>query len=40
MFNRVRWGNPASAITGSNFGKVTATANTPRRMQIALRFVF
>jgi hypothetical protein len=40
LFNRVRWGIPASAVTGSNFGKVTTQGNTPRRMQLAFRLVF
>ncbi len=40
LFNRVRWGNPASAVTGANFGKVTSQGNTPRRMQLALRLTF
>ena len=40
VLNRVRWGGPSNAVTGSNFGKVTSQGNTPRRMQIALRLVF
>lgn len=40
VFNRVRWGNPNNAVTGANFGQIRAQGNTPRRMQLALRFTF
>jgi hypothetical protein len=38
--NRVRWGGANNAVTGANFGQIRTQGNTPRRMQLALRFNF
>jgi hypothetical protein len=38
--NSVRFGTPFSSYGDSNFGKVNAQANTPRRTQVAVRFEF
>ncbi|MGE5489043.1 MAG: carboxypeptidase regulatory-like domain-containing protein [bacterium] len=40
LLNRVRWGNPNNNVTGANFGQIRSQANTPRRMQLALRVTF
>ena len=38
--NDVVFAAPGTVINGPNFGVVTATANTPRQLQIALKLVF
>ncbi|MCU1325920.1 MAG: hypothetical protein JWN34_1290 [Bryobacterales bacterium] len=38
--NRTRWGNPDSGLTSATFGQVRSQANTPRQMQVSLRFQF
>ena len=41
MFNQVRFGPPTlDRISAANFGKFTSQANTPRQMQLALRYNF
>ena len=40
-FNFVRWGNPNTSITSSNFGKVDPTEqNNARLVQMALKLSF
>ncbi len=38
--NSVVFAAPANVINGAEFGVVTSTANTPRQLQVALKFVF
>ena len=40
IFNRTIWGNPDSTITSANFGRVTTLNNSPRQMQLGLRWEF
>ncbi|MPZ20566.1 MAG: hypothetical protein GEV06_22020 [Luteitalea sp.] len=40
LFNRVIWGGPDSTITSSNFGQVTTLANSPRQVQLGVRYEF
>ena len=40
LLNRTRWGNPDSTITSQNFGRVTTQSNSPRQMQLGLRWEF
>ena len=40
LLNRVRWGNPDSTYTSSNFGLVRSQANNPRQMQAGLKVLF
>ena len=40
LLNRTIWGNPDSTITSANFGKVTTLNNSPRQMQLGLRWEF
>jgi Carboxypeptidase regulatory-like domain len=40
LLNRTIWGPPDSTITSANFGKVTTLANSPRQMQLGVRFEF
>jgi hypothetical protein len=43
LFNRVKFSNPnttATTAANSTFGRITAQANTPRLIQLALRFSF
>jgi Carboxypeptidase regulatory-like domain len=40
LLNRTIWGAPDSTITSANFGKVTTLANSPRQMQLGVRFEF
>jgi hypothetical protein len=39
-FNRVQFANPATNITQSTFGRITAQANSPRDIQLALKLLF
>lgn len=39
-FNRVQFGNPATNINQSTFGRITAQANSPRDVQLALKLLF
>ena len=39
-FNDVSFGNPASSISSSTFGKITSQANTPRDLQFSARVTF
>jgi hypothetical protein len=40
LLNRVRWGNPDTTYTSSNFGLVRSQANNPRQMQAGLKVMF
>ena len=40
LLNRTIWGAPDSTITSANFGLVTGLANSPRQMQLGVRFEF
>ena len=40
LLNRTRWGNPDSSIISPNFGRVETQSNSPRQMQLGLRFEF
>ncbi len=40
LLNRTIWGTPDSTITSANLGKVTTLANSPRQMQLGVRFEF
>jgi Carboxypeptidase regulatory-like domain len=40
LLNRTIWGAPDSSIISANFGKVTTLANSPRQMQLGVRFEF
>ena len=40
LFNRVRWGGPDGGLTSNNFGRITSLGNTPRQLQLGLKFVF
>jgi hypothetical protein len=40
VFNRVQFGNPATNITQSTFGRITAAGNTPRDVQLAVKLLF
>jgi hypothetical protein len=40
VLNRVQFGNPATNITQSTFGRITAQANSPRDVQLALKLLF
>jgi hypothetical protein len=40
LLNRTIWGGPDSTITSANFGRVTTLANSPRQMQLGVRFEF
>jgi hypothetical protein len=39
-FNRVQFGPPGSALGGGNFGVVSSQLNSPRLIQLALKFLF
>jgi hypothetical protein len=39
-FNRVQFANPATNITQNTFGRITAQANNPRDIQLALKLLF
>ena len=40
LFNRVQFAAPATQVGGANYGVVTAAANQPRLIQLALRLAF
>ena len=40
LFNRVQFGYPGTGFGQSNFGIVGAQLNSPRKFQIALKFLF
>ena len=40
LFDRKIWGAPESSLTSQNFGRVTTLANSPRQVQLGLRFEF
>jgi len=40
VFNRVRFGDPGLALGTSQFGVITSQANSPRRIQFALKLLF
>ena len=40
LFDRKIWAAPESSITSPNFGRVTTLANSPRQVQLGLRFEF
>jgi hypothetical protein len=40
VFNRVRWGNPNTTVTATQFGRVTTQGNDPRKMQIGMKLNF
>ena len=39
VFNKKNWGNPSSAITASDFGRITSATGS-RTMQIGARLSF
>jgi hypothetical protein len=39
-FNRVQFGNPATGITTSTFGRISSQQNSPRDIQLALKIIF
>lgn len=40
ILNRVRWGGPDSTLTSATFGQVRSQSNTPRQLQMSVRFQF
>jgi len=38
LFNRVVWGPPVTNFSSNTFGQISTQANTPRQMQIGLKF--
>jgi hypothetical protein len=40
LLDRKIWGAPESSLTSQNFGRVTTLANSPRQVQLGLRFEF
>jgi hypothetical protein len=38
LFNRVIWGAPVTNFSSAAFGQISSQANTPRQMQIGLKF--
>ena len=38
IFNRVVWGAPDTDFSSNNFGVISTQANSPRQMQIGLKF--
>ena len=40
LFNRVQFGTPATNLSSGTFGQVTNQANSPRTLQLALRYSF
>lgn len=39
-FNYVKWSFPTNDFASANFGRITAQANTPRQIQVGLRYIF
>ncbi|MGH9395550.1 MAG: carboxypeptidase regulatory-like domain-containing protein [Terriglobia bacterium] len=39
-FNNVVWGTPDTTLGNNTFGAVTGVANTPRQIQLGMKFVF
>jgi hypothetical protein len=39
-FNHVTFGIPTNNLSSPNFGRVLATANSPRQLQLALKLLF
>jgi hypothetical protein len=39
-FNMVNWGNPATNLSGSGFGNITAITGQPRNIQLGARVIF
>jgi hypothetical protein len=37
LLNRIVWGAPNTDFNSTNFGLITATANSPRQMQLGLK---
>ena len=40
VFNNVQFAFPQTDMANVNFGRITATLNTPRTIQAGLRYVF
>ncbi len=40
LFNNVVWGTPDSTNTDANYGQITGQRNTPRQLQMALKFYY
>ena len=40
VFDRVQFANPATNINQSTFGRITAQANSPRDIQLAIKLLF
>jgi hypothetical protein len=40
VFNLVQFANPATNINQSTFGRITAQANSPRDVQLAVKLLF
>jgi Carboxypeptidase regulatory-like domain len=40
LFNNVVWGTPDNTNTDANYGQVTGQANSPRQLQMALKFYY
>ena len=40
VLNRTRFGTPDTSMSGSNFGLVRSQANSPRRLQFAIKLVW
>ena len=39
-FNHPVFGTPNTSVDGPNFGQISYTSNTPREVQLALKFNF
>jgi hypothetical protein len=39
-FNRVQFGQPNNTLESTAFGRITGTRNSPRFLQMALRYTF
>jgi hypothetical protein len=40
LFNNFNWGNPTTNFDSGQFGRITATAGSPRIMQFAVKYEF
>jgi hypothetical protein len=40
LFNHVVWGTPDNTSTDTNFGQITGQRNTPRQLQMSLKFYY